>query len=321
MCNHNFYYLQHLAAFYGRLNMLKMFVRCNGDLTLRNQNLGTPFMCAANGGWIECTRFLANIPHTDLEATNLHGATALHGASEDGHVDVVEYLISVGCNIHARNKHKGTPLLLAAEKGHLDIVKALVEAGADVNAIDKHDTTALVYAVWHRFLPVVQYLLEAGTDHSIRTTQEYTALSLAVLCDWEPGVRALIDAGADATVPGPEGTTMLEAAVSAANNNIFGMLLAAGADPMVRFSTALLPCEDPDVRKSESFMTALAEWGGIADGTAFQDVLQWAPDADALCANVYTAFQRRAWRVRRDAIRLYAAVYCDANGVHPSQCL
>jgi hypothetical protein len=271
-------------------------------------------MCAANAGWIECTRFLASIPHTDLEATNLHEATALHCASEDGHADVVKYLISIGCNIHARNKHKGTPLLLAAEKGHLDIVKALVEAGADVNAINKHDTTALVYAISHRFLPVVQYLLEAGTDHSIRTKQEYTALSLAARCDWEPGVRVLIEAGADATAAGPEGTTMLEAGVSSVNDNIFGMLLAAGADPMLRFSTGSLPCEHSEVRRSESFMTALAEWGGIADGTAFQDVLEWAPDADALCANVHTAFQRRAWRVRRDAIRFYTAVWKEELG-------
>jgi ankyrin repeat protein len=56
---------------------------------------------------------------------------ALCWASEDGHLDIVKYLVEHGANIHASNDGL---LCLASYHRHLDIVKYLVDQGANIHA-------------------------------------------------------------------------------------------------------------------------------------------------------------------------------------------
>lgn len=60
-----------------------------------------------------------------------NGRTPLHVASDYGHAEVVDYLLSKGANVNVQDKHKITPLLNACYEGHADCVKLLLEKGAD----------------------------------------------------------------------------------------------------------------------------------------------------------------------------------------------
>ena len=51
---------------------------------------------------------------------------ALQSAAENGHLNIVQYLVSIGANIHASDDQA---LRLAAENGHLEIVQYLVSIG------------------------------------------------------------------------------------------------------------------------------------------------------------------------------------------------
>ena len=68
----------------------------------------------------------------NLQATNDKGATALHLASQNGHLLIVETLIQSGTEIDAQTLQGATPLHRAVRAGHEHITQVLLENGADI---------------------------------------------------------------------------------------------------------------------------------------------------------------------------------------------
>lgn len=99
-------------------------------------------------------------------------------ASQYGHDNIVNYLISKGAKIEDQDEYGSTPLHYAARSGHLDVVKILINAGADVNkkamkkfvrlyGIDTQKITGTKETPLHNacslgHLEVVKYLLSCG---------------------------------------------------------------------------------------------------------------------------------------------------------------
>ncbi|KAL6841834.1 hypothetical protein ACP4OV_028346 [Aristida adscensionis] len=82
-----------------------------------------------------------------LDSADSQGRTALHMASANGHLTVVEYLIKNGANVNATNLEKNTPLHWACLNGHIEVIKALISAGASVSALNSHEKTPMDEAV------------------------------------------------------------------------------------------------------------------------------------------------------------------------------
>ena len=81
-----------------------------------------------------------------INAVNNNGETALHHASRGGHIKAVEFLVSVGANIHTKDNNGQTPLHLAAQGGHIKVVEFLMSAGANIHAKDNNGDTPLYLA-------------------------------------------------------------------------------------------------------------------------------------------------------------------------------
>ena len=86
---------------------------------------------------------------------------SLRLSAENGHIDMVKYLVENGADIHAQNDES---LRLSAKNGHLGVVKYLVENGADVHA---DDDCALYLSACNGHLEVVRLLLENGAKQSV----------------------------------------------------------------------------------------------------------------------------------------------------------
>ena len=101
-----------------------------------NATYDTALVSAAENGHIEIVQFLLN-NGANIHAENDDGDEdgALLAASDRGYVDVVKLLLENGANVHARY---GYSLHYAAQKGHKNIVKILFENGADANADDTY---------------------------------------------------------------------------------------------------------------------------------------------------------------------------------------
>ena len=88
-----------------------------------------------------------------------------HKGVIEGKIYFVKLLVEEeGVNVNARDEYKCTALHWASENGHLDIVKYLVESGADINAKDYSGWTPLHVAAWNGRLDVVKYLLKHEAD-------------------------------------------------------------------------------------------------------------------------------------------------------------
>ena len=75
-----------------------------------------------------------------------NGWTPLHEATNNGHLDVTEYLVTHGADINNRGGQgcKGTtPLIDAATNGHIEIMELLLKYGANVIAKDDHVSGSL----------------------------------------------------------------------------------------------------------------------------------------------------------------------------------
>ncbi|XP_021374778.1 L-asparaginase-like isoform X1 [Mizuhopecten yessoensis] len=144
----------------------------------------------------------------NLSAGNQDGRTALHVASREGHLPVVQYLLHHGSTIHTKDQHDHTPLndaiisknhqiitLLVRTGAHLTMhpiriamelcsaaardevstLQAWRAAGADLNMADYDKRTPLHVAVGTKKLSAVSYLLENGARWDTKDIFENTA--------------------------------------------------------------------------------------------------------------------------------------------------
>ena len=88
--------------------------------------------------------------------------TPLYMASREGHVKVVEMLISKGAVVNDTDENGDSPLYLAAYYGHVEVVEILIKNGAIVNEDNMTEFTPLFAASRNGHKKVVQLLLSKG---------------------------------------------------------------------------------------------------------------------------------------------------------------
>ena len=95
-------------------------------------------------------------------------ATALRAYAYAGDVAQVRRLLLEGVDANVADEYHRTALSLAAEQGHLSVVEALLTGGAWVDPHEDYDVyvTPLMVAVTGGHLDVVKKLVEAGANPS-----------------------------------------------------------------------------------------------------------------------------------------------------------
>lgn len=152
----------------------------------------------------------------NLEVGN--GATALHIAVENGHLEAVEMLLSLGAK-QLTSMQGASPLLLSLQYKHPSIAMLLLQdrwgspKAAKIDSKTLHDGSfPLVAAIIGGYKEVLQRLLQRGVTVDQAVPGESTTLFLALANGNVVFAKLLLEAGASLT-PNQNGMTALHAAM------------------------------------------------------------------------------------------------------------
>lgn len=147
-------------------------------------------------------------------------------AAKIGDLDALEALKDMGSNLSLGDYDGRTPLHIAACEGHLHLVQYLLSHGATVYAKDRYGDTPLCNAVRFRHKDVVQLLRKTGAHFSRDKLEEAgTELcSLAASGDLE-GLEIWSLAGADLNKTGYDGQTAIQVAQAVGKKEVVAFLV------------------------------------------------------------------------------------------------
>ena len=102
----------------------------------------------------------------NINCVNENQETPLYIASENGFIEIVDYLLShknsqgnYDAKVNAKNKKGLTPLMIASAKGHTETVRTLISKGADIKLTTKEAFNPLIIAVWKNQSDTALYLI------------------------------------------------------------------------------------------------------------------------------------------------------------------
>ncbi|KAJ6385417.1 hypothetical protein OIU77_028574 [Salix suchowensis] len=104
-------------------------------------------------------------------------------AAANGHLDIVEYLISQGVDINAFNEEKNTPLHWACLNGHTEAVKKLILAGASLGILNSHERTPMDEASRNSVINILQ------DDKDVKGGFKHLRFCLALTGDAAGGIN------------------------------------------------------------------------------------------------------------------------------------
>lgn len=202
----------------------------------------TALMFAAAQGHVEVVESLIS-GGAQLDPTDVLGRNALMIAVQRGHIGVAEVLLDNQANVNVTDQGSMTALMLAAAAGHSEMVDVLIKRGARSDATDAVGRTALMHAAQGGCVGAFDLLFEKEASINAQDKEGRTPLVLAAVEGHADMVSALIERGATADLPAEGGHTALMHAAKLGHAAVLEALLEKGAGMDVQDdegSTALM---------------------------------------------------------------------------------
>jgi ankyrin repeat protein len=197
----------------------------------------TPFLLAACVGKLDMVKLLVGRGANVCATSSDSGMTALLFAAEEGHEEVVAYLLANGADAMRLDEFGNTPLLNASDRGHLGVVLLLLEhmGGQGLEARDDCGSTALQLAVYRGREEVTAELLRHGARADTIDNYGGSTLKDAVDSGHVGTVKLLVDyLGTQALDERDrKGRGLLHMAVERANEDMVAYLLSKGLRPSI----------------------------------------------------------------------------------------
>ncbi|XP_069813575.1 transient receptor potential cation channel subfamily A member 1 isoform X2 [Dendropsophus ebraccatus] len=131
----------HVAVQNGRLEIVKACISYGAKIDLKQIDNATPLHFAATQGATEIVKFMIASytgENNILDLPDGNNETPLHKSCLFDHVELADYLLSMGANIDSVDNESRTPLLMATSCSSWKIVNLLLEKGADVKLTDNY---------------------------------------------------------------------------------------------------------------------------------------------------------------------------------------
>ena len=201
-----------------------------------------PIMIASFEGHLDIVEMLVSAGALLEAQDSRYGYTALHCACANGSLGIVHLLLANNVSIDVPNICISiTPFHLAAYFGHKEVLSLLLQRGANVNAKSKKlGRTALHFACQKGKLDCVEILLDTGSAINVcDDDDDWTPLILATFCGQKEVLSLLLQRGGNVDAKSKKlGRTALHWACREGKLDCVEMLLDAGS--------AINVCDDDD---------------------------------------------------------------------------
>ncbi|HSG28555.1 MAG TPA: ankyrin repeat domain-containing protein [Candidatus Krumholzibacterium sp.] len=164
-----------------------------------------------------------------INATSWGEWTPLHRASQFGHGDIVELLISKGGDLDSRTGLGLTPLYAAIIGERPAIVRQLIDHGADIRASRSDGETLLHIAAAMGQANILEMLISEGLEVDVTKRYGITPLHLASVFGHKTAVETLLARGAEIDRKNDNGSTALHLATSSREMEVAALLEEKGA--------------------------------------------------------------------------------------------
>ncbi|UJR22944.1 hypothetical protein I4U23_025971 [Adineta vaga] len=218
-----------LSACGGHIELASLLIERGANLEEVNDEGYTPLMEASREGHDDLVNLLVSQGADVNRTTEDTQETALTLACAGGFLDVAKILISHGANV---NLGQSTPLMEASQEGHIELVQYLIQNSADVNQTTPAGETALAYACESGHTEVAEILFNSGAHIDQTENEGRTPLMKAARAGHTCTVRYLISKGADVNrSTNSNDSTVLSLACAGGHLEVASLLLKHGSDP------------------------------------------------------------------------------------------
>jgi ankyrin repeat protein len=153
------------AAMRGDADAVRTLLRDGADVNAAQGDGMTALHWASLNGDLAIVNVLLPAGATTEPLTRVGRYTPLHLASSRGHGAVIARLLEAGAKATTPTATGVQAIHLAAQSGTADGIRALLDRGAEVNVVDEtHGRTPLVFAASQNRLAAMKVLIERGAD-------------------------------------------------------------------------------------------------------------------------------------------------------------
>ena len=227
------------AASAGDARRVKQCLKRGHDPAKADGDGATALHYASAQGNLAIIELLANWRKRNPDVLNIQDglhSTPLLLAAEHGQAEAIRLLARLGADLELRDIHHETPLLMAQHQRHRPAVAALIQCGARRDALDAHGDTALHRACARGDLGMIKLLASPWNPALLQTknARDVPPLHEAARHNRPHAIRLLASMKANINQPGAEmGDTALHVAVARHNLEAVAALLESGADPSI----------------------------------------------------------------------------------------
>ncbi|XP_041370015.1 E3 ubiquitin-protein ligase MIB2-like isoform X2 [Gigantopelta aegis] len=223
----------HIAAKYGKLEIVKFLVEKWFDVNAKDLSGNTALLKALTKKHVDVSRFLIETG-TDLEISNDKGQSALHCAVYAANASLVRDLMIRGCDVNVVDNSGDTPLHDAIGQNENTCAEMiLMSPNLDLTIANERGFNPLQWAAFHGKFGgtlVEKTILRNKSLIDVKLEDGSTPLHIAAINDHKEATEILIKQGADVNIKDKNEATPLHLACDRGFVGATKILVNAGAD-------------------------------------------------------------------------------------------
>ena len=214
------------------------------------------------------------VTRLDVNALDIDGKTALHLAAAAGHLSTVRLLQEKGAEVNMQDSSRNLPIHYAAWDGHIQVVEMLI-SGANANFQGYSGRTVLNIGALRGHESIVRLMLDQNAMLELGDDDKSSALMNAVRMNHNTITHLLISKNADVHTMDGERRTLIHAAARNGDHELVKLLLDRHCDVHAKSNFGDTPFLDAVSSNSLTTIELLLDHG--VDGSGSQNKIGTTP--------------------------------------------